>query len=97
MLSSFSGCTTFSAPLLGATRNVCKNSLVTDGYIPKGRAMLCRKEWTQLNYGWWTVLEPHLTDTYKPEAQAAQQQALKDLAEEMKTLPDKVRQIRGGQ
>src|SRR5215467_9258661 len=97
MLSSFSGCTTFSAPLLGATRNVCKNSLVTDGYIPQGRAMLCRKEWAQLNYGWWTALEPHLTDDYKKEAHAARQQSLKDLEEENKTLPDKIKLIRGGQ
>jgi len=87
----------FLCAVVGSDPQRLQNSLVTDGYIPKGRAMLCRKEWTQLNYGWWTVLEPHLTDTYKPEAQAAQQQALKDLAEEMKTLPDKVRQIRGGQ
>jgi len=87
----------FLCAVVGSDPQRLQNSLVTDGYIPKGRAMLCRKEWTQLNYGWWTVLEPHLTDTYKPEAQAAQQQALKDLEEEMKTLPDKVRQIRGGQ
>ena len=87
----------FLCAVVGSDPQRLQNSLVTDGYIPKGRAMLCRKEWTQLNYGWWTVLEPHLTDSYKPEAQAAQQQALKDLAEEMKTLPDKVRQIRGGQ
>jgi hypothetical protein len=87
----------FLCAVVGSDPQRLQNSLVTDGYIPKGRAMLCRKEWTQLNYGWWTVLEPHITDSYKPEAQAAQQQALKDLAEEMKTLPDKVRQIRGGQ
>jgi hypothetical protein len=24
-----------------------------------------RKEWTQFNYGWWTMLERHLTDSLK--------------------------------
>ena len=39
---------------------------VADGYIPEfRRATLCGKEWTQLNYGWWTVLEPDLTPSYK--------------------------------
>jgi hypothetical protein len=84
-------------PLLGSDPQRLQNFLVTDGYIPQGRAMLCRKEWTQLNYGWWTVLEPHLTDGYKKETQAARQQALKDLEEENQLLPAKIRQIRGGQ
>jgi hypothetical protein len=43
------------------------------------------------------VLEPHLTDGYKKETQAARQQALKDLEEENQLLPAKIRQIRGGQ
>jgi hypothetical protein len=74
-----------------------QNSLVTDGYIPQGRALLCRKEWTQLNYGWWTLLEPHLTDSYKKETKAARQQARKDLEDENKALPAKIRKVRGGQ
>jgi len=74
-----------------------QNSLVTDGYIPKERALLCRKEWTQLNYGWWTMLEPYLTDSSKKETKTARQQARKDLEEENKVLPGKIRQIRGGQ
>jgi hypothetical protein len=74
-----------------------QNSLVTDGYIPEARAMLCRKEWTQLNYGWWTLLESHLTDSYKKETKAARQQARKDLQDENKALPAKIRQIRGRQ
>jgi hypothetical protein len=74
-----------------------QNPLVTDSYIPKERALLCRKEWTQLNYGWWTVLESHLTDSSKKEAKAARQQARKDLEEENKVLPAKIRQIRSWQ
>ena len=87
----------FVCAVVGSDAQRLQNSLVTDGYIPQGRALLCRKEWTQLNYGWWTVLEPHLTNEFKKEAQAARQQALKDLQEENKALPDKIKLIRGGQ
>lgn len=87
----------FACAVVGSDAWRLQNSLVTDGYIPQGRAMLCRKEWAQLNYGWWTALEPHLTDDYKKEAKAARQQGLKDLEEENKDLPEKIRQIRGGQ
>jgi hypothetical protein len=87
----------FVCAVVGSDEQRLQNSLVIDGYIPQGRAMLCRKEWTQLNYGWWTVLEPHLTNDFKKEAQAARQQALMDLEEENKALPDKIKLIRGGQ
>jgi hypothetical protein len=87
----------FLSAVVGSDPQRLQNSLVTDGYLPQGRAMLCRKEWTQLNYGWRTVLEPYLTDSYKKEAQAARQQGRKDLEEENNALPDKIRQIRGGQ
>jgi hypothetical protein len=87
----------FLCCVVGSDPQRLQNSLVTDGYIPDARALLCRKEWTQLNYGWWTVLERHLTDGSKKETKAARQQARKDLEEENKTLPAKIRQIRGGQ
>ena len=87
----------FVCAVVGSDAKRLQNPLVTDGYIPQGRALLCRKEWTQLNYGWWTVLEPHLNEGYKKEAQAARQQALMDLEEENKVLPDKIKVIRGGQ
>ena len=70
-------------------------SLVTDGYIPESRALLCGKEWTQLDYGWWTVLEPHLTESYKQETEAVRQQARHDLGEENNALFAKLRQMRG--
>src|SRR5262245_312139 len=87
----------FVCAVVGSDAQRLQNPLVTDGYIPQGRSLLCRKEWTQLNYGWWTMLEPHLANDYKKEAEAARQQALKDLEEENKALPDKIRQILGGQ
>ena len=73
------------------------HSLVADGYIPESRAMLCGKEWTQLNYGWWTVLEPHLTPSYKKETEAVRQQARQNLEDENNALFAKLRQMRGQQ
>lgn len=69
-------------------------SLVADGYVPKTRAMLCGKEWAQLNYGWWTILEPHLTASYKKETEAMRQQAREVLAEETKAMAAKLSEIR---
>ena len=71
--------------------------LVTDGYIPESRAMLCAKEWTQLNYGWWTMLEPHLTPSYNKETEAVRQQARQNLEDENNALFAKLRQMRGQQ
>jgi Putative metallopeptidase len=87
----------FLCSVLGSDPQRLQNPLVTDGYIPKERGSLCRKEWTQLNYGWWTVLESHLADSSRKEAKAARHQAQKDLEEENEVLPAKIRQIRGGQ
>ena len=87
----------FLCCVVGSDPQRLRNSLVTDGYIPGNRALLCRKEWTQLNYGWWTVLEPHLTDSSKKETKATRQQARKDLEDENKAMPAIIRQIRGGQ
>ena len=87
----------FLCCVVGSDPQHLQNSLVTDGYIPEARAMLCRKEWTQLNYGWWTLLESHLTDSSKKEMKTARQQARKYLEKENKVLPAKIRQIRGRQ
>jgi hypothetical protein len=83
--------------VVGSDPQRLQNSLITDGYILEARALLCRKEWTQLNYGWWTVLEPHLTDSYKKETHAARQQARKELEDENNALLAKLRQMRGEQ
>jgi hypothetical protein len=73
------------------------HSLVTDRYIPESRAMLCGKEWAQLNDGWWAVLEPHLTPSYKKETESVRQQARQNLKDEMSALFAKLRQVRGQQ
>jgi hypothetical protein len=72
-------------------------SLAADGYIPESRAMLCGKEWSQLNYGWWTILEPHLTPSFKKETEAVRQQARQNLEDENDALFAKFRQMRGQQ
>jgi Putative metallopeptidase len=87
----------FLSCVVGSDPQRLQNSLVTDGYIPEDRAMLCRKEWTQLNYGWWTLLEPYLTDSCKEKTKAARQQARKDLDDENNALPAKIRQFRSRQ
>lgn len=69
--------------------------LVTDDYIPKSRAVFCGKEWAQLEYGWWTVLEPYLNSNYKKETEAIRQRASQKLADETKSLFAKIRQLRG--
>ena len=84
----------FLSAVVGSDPQKLENSLVTDGYVPKTRAPLCRKEWTQLNYGWWKVFESHIADTYKEEADAARAQARKDLDEENAALPGKIRELR---
>src|SRR6476660_368289 len=86
----------FLCCVLGSDPQRLQNPLVTDGYLLQGRPMLCRKEWTQPNHGWRTLVEPHLTDGSKEETKAARQQARKDLEDENKALPAKIRQIRGG-
>jgi len=73
------------------------NSLVTDGYIPELRAMMCGKEWSQLNYGWWTILEPHLTPSTRAETVAVRQKARQDLEDENAALLAKFRKMRGQQ
>jgi hypothetical protein len=85
----------FLCSVVGSDPQRLESSLVTDGYLPQSRAMFCRKEWTQLNYGWWTILEPHLTDTFKSESTMARRQARDDLDNENAALSGTLRQMRG--
>src|SRR5262245_17809358 len=87
----------FLCSVVGSNPQRLQSSLVPDGYVPQSRAFLCRKEWTQLNYGWWTILEPHLTAASKSAAATARRQARKDLDDENATLSAKVRQMRSQQ
>lgn len=66
-------------------------SLVSDGLVPEERAWLCDKEWAQLNNGWWTVLEPHLTTGFAKESEARRQEARKALAAADKEFAERVK------
>jgi hypothetical protein len=85
----------FLCSVVGSDPERLESSLVSDGYVPQSRAFLCRKEWTQLNYGWWTILEPHLIHVYKSETATARRMARKDLDDENAALMAKMRQMRG--
>jgi hypothetical protein len=85
----------FLCSVVGSDPQMLESSLVADGYVPQSRAFLCRKEWAQLNYGWWTILEPHLTDAAKAETATARRQARKDLDDDEAALAFKLRQMRG--
>src|SRR4029077_5970044 len=87
----------FLCCVVGSDPHRLQNSLVTDGYIPEERSLLCRKEAPQLNYGWCTVREPYLTESSTKEMKDVREQARKELEDENKVLPAKIRQIRGGQ
>ena len=59
----------FLCAVVGSDPARLEHSLVVEGYLPELRATLCPKEWAQLNYGWLTILEPHVSEfpvaTYK--------------------------------
>ena len=48
----------------------------------------------QLQYGWWTVLEPHLTPSYKNETETIRQRARQNLDDEINALSGKLKQMR---
>ena len=67
------------------------HALVLDGYLPDLRAMLCPTEWAQLNYGWWTVLEPHFSADFRAEGTQARARASEQLAVEERALHEMLR------
>jgi hypothetical protein len=68
-------------------------SFPTSRRLPSRLCFLCRQS---RQFDWWTLLDSSLTDSYKNETKSARQQARKDLEDENKGLPAKIRQIRGG-
>lgn len=80
----------------GSDESRLQNSLITQGYIPAFRSVLCPMEWAQLNNGWWVVLRPYLTAGFSAQAAALRDQARQNLDAEYKRLPDLLQQARGG-
>src|SRR5262245_9690651 len=75
----------FDGPLVGA------------GYLPETRAPLCPTEWTALNYGWWTQLKPHFTDTFQEKGSKEQENARAEHIAETKAFAKKLDQLRTSQ
>jgi hypothetical protein len=70
--------------------------LVDEGYLPESRAPLCPIEWAQLNYGWWTVLEPHFTETFREQGAETQERAREQLVAENEEFAKVLEKIRTG-
>jgi hypothetical protein len=81
--------------IVGSDPERLRHPLVVEGYLPETRAVACPLEWAQLNYGWWTVLEPHLTTAFRPEGTQARARARQDLIAEEKALQELLREPRG--
>jgi hypothetical protein len=71
--------------------------LVDAGYLPETRAPLCPMEWAQLNYGWWTVFEPHFSEAFREQGTEAQEQARDQLIVENEAFAEEIQKIRTAQ
>ena len=71
--------------------------LVDEGYLPESRAPLCPMESAWLNYGWWTVLESHITEAFKEQGTEAQEQARDQLIAENEAFAEEIQKIRTAQ
>jgi hypothetical protein len=87
----------FLCLLEGSDPEKLKGPLVDEGYLPKSRAPLCPQEWAWLNYGWWTVLEPHFTEAFREQGTEAQEQARDQLIAETKAFEKEITKIRTAQ
>ena len=77
--------------VVGSDPQRLQHSLVVEGYLPELRAMMCTMQWAQLNYGWWTVLEPHATAGFQAEAGQARERARQALIAEERALQELLR------
>jgi hypothetical protein len=71
--------------------------LVEEGYLPESRAPLCPMEWAQLNFGWWTVLEPHFAEAFREQGTEAQEQARDQLIVANEAFAKEIQKIRTAQ
>jgi Putative metallopeptidase len=70
--------------------------LVDEGYLPESRAPLCAEEWAWLNYGWWTVLEPHFSEGFSEQGTENQEQAREKYIAENEAFAEELTKIRTG-
>jgi hypothetical protein len=86
----------FLCLLDGSDPQKWQGPLVDEGYLPESRAPLCPMEWAQLNYGWWTVLEPHFTEAYREQGTETQEQARDQLIAENEAFAKVLKKIHTG-
>jgi hypothetical protein len=87
----------FLCLLEGSDPKNLQGPLVDEGYLPKSRAPLCPQEWAWLNYGWWTVLEPHFSEGFSEQGSETQDQARDQLVAANEDFAKELEKIRTGQ
>jgi putative metallopeptidase DUF4344 len=80
--------------LAGEDEKLAK-SLVDEGYLPDVRAPVCPLEWAQLDFGWWTTLEPHFNEAFSAEGTELQQEAREELISQTKAFAAELKRLRG--
>jgi len=80
---------------VGSEPRRLESPLATDRFVPQTRALLCRKKWSELIYGWWTTLRAASSDAYWSQTVTARRQARKNLDGENDALLAKLRQMSG--
>lgn len=63
-------------------------------YLPESRSPMCPQAWAQLDYGWWTQLQPSFEADYEEEGDAEQAQAKDRLVAEMAAFAEIMTEIR---
>ena len=86
----------FLCLLEGSDSEKWQGPLVDEGYLPESRAPLCPQEWAWLNYGWWTVLEPHFTEQFREQGAETQERAREQLVAENEEFAKVLKKIRTG-
>jgi hypothetical protein len=87
----------FLCLLEGSDPEKWQGPLVDEGYLPESRAPLCPMEWAQLNYGWWTVLEPYFSEAFSEQGTENQEQASDQLVAANEDFAEELTKIRTGQ
>ena len=87
----------FLCLLEGSDPEKWQGPLVDEGYLPESRSPLCPMEWAQLNYGWWTVFEPHFSEGFEEQGTENQEQARDQLTKENEDFAEELQKIRTAQ
>ena len=87
----------FLCALDGSDQERFDELLVGAGYLPESRAPLCPTEWTALNYGWWTQLQPHFPEAFDEQGTKKQENARAEHIAETKAFAEQLDEFRTAQ